>query len=168
MTYFKKIIRFALPYKKYGFLNIFFNILYALFSGLSFMVLMPLLQIIFKSDTKRITVKPVFEGITKAGDYFKDYMNYMITSVAGEDKSKALIVVILLVIVVFLLKNLFNYLAMYFITFLRNGVLKDLRNELYDKIVSLPLSYFSEKEKVISWLASAQMSLKFKHLFYLS
>lgn len=147
MTYFKKIIRFALPYKKYGFLNIFFNILYALFSGLSFMVLMPLLQIIFKSDTKRITVKPVFEGITKAGDYFKDYMNYMITSVAGEDKSKALIVVILLVIVVFLLKNLFNYLAMYFITFLRNGVLKDLRNELYDKIVSLPLSYFSEKRK---------------------
>ena len=111
------------------------------------MVLMPLLQIIFKSDTKRITVKPVFEGITKAGDYFKDYMNYMITSVAGEDKSKALIVVILLVIVVFLLKNLFNYLAMYFITFLRNGVLKDLRNELYDKIVSLPLSYFSEKRK---------------------
>jgi subfamily B ATP-binding cassette protein MsbA len=147
MTYFKKIIRFALPYKRYGFLNIFFNILYALFSGLSFMVLMPLLQIIFKSDTKRITVKPVFEGITKAGDYFKDYMNYMITSVAGEDKSKALIVVILLVIVVFLLKNLFNYLAMYFITFLRNGVLKDLRNELYDKIVSLPLSYFSEKRK---------------------
>ena len=147
MTYFKKIIRFALPYKRYGFLNIFFNILYALFSGLSFMVLMPLLQIIFKSDTKRITVKPVFEGITKAGDYFKDYMNYMITSFAGEDKSKALIVVILLVIVVFLLKNLFNYLAMYFITFLRNGVLKDLRNELYDKIVSLPLSYFSEKRK---------------------
>lgn len=147
MTYFKKIIRFALPYKRYGFLNIFFNILYALFSGLSFMVLMPLLQIIFKSDTKRITVKPIFEGITKAGDYFKDYMNYMITSFAGEDKSKALIVVILLVIVVFLLKNLFNYLAMYFITFLRNGVLKDLRNELYDKIVSLPLSYFSEKRK---------------------
>ena len=147
MEYFKKIIRFAIPYKKYGFLNIFFNILYALFSGLSFMVLMPLLQVIFKNNTKRITEQPTFEGITHAGDFFKDYMNYLITSMAGDDKSKALIVVIVLVITVFLLKNLFNYLAMYFITFLRNGVLKDIRNELYNKIIDLPLSYFSEKRK---------------------
>ena len=147
MNYFKKILRFAWPYKSYGFLNIFFNILYALFSGLSFMVLMPLLQVIFKKDTENITAAPEFGGLTNAGAYFKDYMNYVITDIAGEDKSKALIAVIILVIVVFLLKNIFNYLAMYFITFLRNGVLKDIRNELYDKTISLPLSYFSEKRK---------------------
>ena len=147
MNYFKKILRFAWPYKSYGFLNIFFNILYALFSGLSFMVLMPLLQVIFKKDTENITAAPEFEGLTNAGAYFKDYMNYVITDIAGEDKSKALIAVIILVIVVFLFKNIFNYLAMYFITFLRNGVLKDIRNELYDKTISLPLSYFSEKRK---------------------
>ena len=147
MNYFKKILRFAWPYKSYGFLNIFFNILYALFSGLSFMVLMPLLQVIFKKDTENITAAPEFGGLTNAGAYFKDYMNYVITDIAGEDKSKALIAVIILVIVVFLFKNIFNYLAMYFITFLRNGVLKDIRNELYDKTISLPLSYFSEKRK---------------------
>jgi len=147
VNYFKKILRFAWPYKTYGFLNIFFNILYALFSGLSFMVLMPLLQVIFKKGTENITVEPEFEGLTNAGAYFKDYMNYVITDIAGEDKSKALIAVIILVIVVFLLKNIFNYLAMYFITFLRNGVLKDIRNELYDKTISLPLAYFSEKRK---------------------
>ncbi len=147
MNYFKKIIRFALPYKLYGILNIICNVFYALFSALSFMVLMPLLQVIFKKDVEKITEKPIYQGITNAGDYFKDTMNYYITDIAGDDKSKALIVVIVLVIVVFLLKNIFNYLAMYFITFLRNGVLKDLRNELYHKTAALPLSYFSEKRK---------------------
>jgi subfamily B ATP-binding cassette protein MsbA len=54
---------------------------------------------------------------------------------------------IVFVIATFLLKNLFGYLAMYFITFLRNGVLKDLRNELYRKTVALPVSHYSEKRK---------------------
>ena len=147
MNYFKKIIRFALPYKAYGILNIICNVFYALFSALSFMVLMPLLQVIFGKDSEKITEKPVYTGITEAGQYFKNIMNYYISDIAGDDKSKALIIVILLVIIVFLLKNLFNYLAMYFITFLRNGVLKDLRNELYKKTIELPLSYFSEKRK---------------------
>ena len=147
MEYFKKIIRFALPYKMYGILNIICNIFYALFSGISFMVLMPLLQVIFKPDTPKITEKPVYEGITSAANFFNDYMNYQITHNAGDDKSKALMIVIGLVICVFFLKNVFNYMAMYFITFLRNGVLKDLRNTLYEKTVDLPLSYFSEKRK---------------------
>ena len=52
-----------------------------------------------------------------------------------------------LVISMFLMKNIFNYLAMYFITFLRNGVLKDVRNAMYKKTVELPLSHYSEKRK---------------------
>ena len=147
MEYFKKIIRYALPYKKYGFLNIVFNILYALFSTISFLVLMPLLDVIFNPDKEPITTKPVFEGLAKLIDYFKDYMGFTIHQVAGVDKSKALIVVVGLVIVTFFLKNIFNYLAMYSITFLRNGVLKDIRNDLYKKTVELPISYFSEKRK---------------------
>lgn len=147
MNYFKKIIKYAIPYKTYGYLNIFFNIFYALFSALSFMVLMPLLQVIFKSDQEKITVKPLFEGFGKAIAYFKNSLSYYISEIAGDDKSKALMIVIALVITVFLLKNIFSYLAMYFITFLRNGVLKDIRNDLYKKTVALPLSYFSEKRK---------------------
>ena len=147
MDYFKKIIRYALPYKKYGYLNILFNILYALFSTISFLALMPLLNVIFKPDAKPITQKPIYEGIAKLIDYFKDYMAYYIHTVAGEDKSKALLIVVALVIVTFFFKNIFNYLAMYFITFLRNGVLKDIRNDLYKKTVELPISFFSEKRK---------------------
>ncbi len=147
MEYFKKIIRFAIPYKMYGVMNIICNIFYALFSALSFMVLMPLLNIIFKSSSKKVTDKPIYNGLTEAGEFFNEYLSYQISTFAGDDKSQALILVIILVIIVFFLKNIFNYLAMYFITFLRNGVLKDLRNELYSKTVELPLSYFSEKRK---------------------
>ncbi len=147
MEYFKKILRFALPYKRYAYLNIFFNILYALFSALSFMALIPMLDVLFIKDTIKVTEKPIYKGITEISSYGKDYLNYYITSVAGDDSQKALLIVIGLVIFLFLFKNIFNYLAMFFITFLRNGVLKDIRNELYDKTVQLPLSYFSEKRK---------------------
>ncbi len=146
MNYFKKILRFAKPYKKYGFLNIFFNVLYALFSALSFVALIPMLDVLF-DKTQRIYQKPEFTGISNIKSFGKEYLNYTVTQYAGEDQMKALVFVISLVITLFLFKNIFNYLAMYFITFLRNGVLKDIRNEMYKKIVSLPISYFSEKRK---------------------
>ena len=147
MEYFKKIIRFALPYKKYAYLNIFFNILYALFSALSFMALIPMLDVLFLKDTIKVTEKPIYQGLSEISSYGKDYLNYYISSVAGDVPQNALIIVIGLVIFLFFFKNIFNYLAMYFITFLRNGVLKDIRNELYSKTIDLPLSYFSEKRK---------------------
>ncbi|SHH42642.1 ABC transporter ATP-binding protein [Winogradskyella jejuensis] len=147
MNYFKQIIRFALPYKTYAILNVICNIFYALFSGLSFMVLMPLLEVMFKKDAIKITEKPTYTGFTEFGDYFSNSLNYQINQMAGDDASKALTFVIILIISVFFLKNLFNYFAMYFITFLRNGVLRDLRNDLYDKTVELPISFYSEKRK---------------------
>jgi len=147
MDYFKKIIKYAKPYKTYGVLNIVFNTFYALFSALSFMVMMPLLQVIFKNDAVQITEKPTFESLSKILEYSKDSLSYFIHTVAGEDQSKALMIVVSLVITMFLLKNVFSYLAMYFITFLRNGVLKDIRNDLYNKTITLPISYFSEKRK---------------------
>ena len=146
MDYFKKILRFAQPYRNYGYLNIFFNILYALFSALSFAALIPMLDVLFKPGNK-VTVEPVYQGISKLKDYLQDYINFRVNEYSAGDDMKGLVLVISLVLALFLLKNIFNYLAMYFITFLRNGVLKDIRNRLYGKIVDLPLSYFSEKRK---------------------
>lgn len=146
MNYFRKILRYARPYRRYGFLNIFFNILYALFSALSFAALIPMLDVLF-GKTGPITDPPVYEGIGQMESYVKGWLYYEVNTVAGEDKMKALMLVIGLVLVLFLLKNVFNYLAMYFITFLRNGILKDLRNAIYEKIVTLPVSYYSEKKK---------------------
>lgn len=147
MNYFKQILRFAKPYKGYALLNVIANIFYALFSGLSFMVLMPLLKVLFDKDTEKVLEAPTYEGFTEAATFFNDYLNYHISQLADNDAAKALTFVIALILSVFLLKNVFNYLAMYFITFLRNGTLKDIRNELYDKTIELPLSYFSEKRK---------------------
>lgn len=148
MKYFKKILRYASPYKAYGVLNVFFNILYAIFSGLSFFVLMPLLQVLFRSkENMTIPKAPVYDGILSLGTFLKDSLSYHTMVLVNEDKLNALTVVIVLIIFVFLLKNVFSYLAFYFITFLKNGVLKDLRNDLYQKTVSLPVSFFSEKRK---------------------
>ncbi len=148
MNYFKKILRFAKPYKKYAVLNIIANVFYALFSALSFIALIPMLDVLFKGkDAPKITEPPVYNGIGKAKDYFKDYLSFQVNEYAQDDASIALILVISLVIVLFFLKNISNYIAMYFITFLRNGVLKDLRNALYKKTIELPLSHYSEKRK---------------------
>ena len=147
MEYFKQIIHYAKPYKRFAFLNVFFNVFYALFSALSFAVLMPFLKIIFYKDKAINTVKPVYESIEKLDDYFNQYFSYAVYKAVGDDKGDILIAVIILIVVVFLLKNVFSYLGFYFITFLKNGVLKDLRNELYNKTVSLPISYFTEKRK---------------------
>tara|TARA_R110000787_G_scaffold271939_6_gene379254 strand:+ start:3536 stop:5362 length:1827 start_codon:yes stop_codon:yes gene_type:complete len=147
MIYFKKILKYARPYKFYAVLNIVFNIFYALFSALSFIVLMPLFQVIFKTDENITYVKPVYKGFTSGMEYLNDYFNYYVSTTVGENQEKTLLLVVLLIITIFLLKNLFSYLAFYYITFLKNGVLKDIRNDLYKKTVSLPISYFSEKKK---------------------
>ncbi len=165
MEYFKKILLFAKPYKTYGYLNIFFNILYALFSALSFAALIPMLNELFDKAKPR-TIPPVFEGIGKAKEYFMDYMNFQVTQYSDGDKMKGLVLVIGLVLVLFLFKNIFNYLAMYFITFLRNGVLKDLRNKMYQKITHLPISYYSEKRKgdVIARITSDVLEIQHSFL----
>ena len=146
MNYFKQIIGFAKPYKTYAVLNIVSNIFYALFGTLAMVSLFPMLNVLF-DKTKQINTKPTWEGIGNVKDYLESYLNYFVTQKANEGHDDVLIFMVVLVVSMFLLKNLFSYLAMYFITFLRNGVLKDMRNALYDKVVDLPIAYFSEKRK---------------------
>lgn len=147
MNYFKKILRFAKPYKIYAILNIISNIFYALFSTLAMISLFPMLTVLF-DKTEEVYTKPKWNGISELKDYGIDYLNYFVTERSKDsDPGEVLMFMVGIIITMFLLKNLFNYLAMYFITFLRNGVLKDLRNELYDKTVELPISYYSEKRK---------------------
>ncbi|WP_149276121.1 ABC transporter ATP-binding protein [Pareuzebyella sediminis] len=165
MEYFKKILQFARPYRKYGYLNIFFNILYALFSALSFAALIPMLDVLFKPE-KKILTEPEYADLGHLKDYLQDYINYRVNEYSGDDEMKGLILVIGLVLALFLFKNLFNYLAMYFITFLRNGVLKDIRNKMYEKIVELPISFYSEKRKgdVIARITSDVLEIQHSFL----
>jgi len=146
MKYFKKILRFAIPYKKYAVLNIIANIFYALFTTLSMLSLFPMMNVLF-GNTERLEVKPEWTGLGNAIDYVEDSLNYFVTQKSNEGVDDVLIFMVILVVSMFFMKNIFNYLAMYFITFLRNGVLKDLRNAMYKKTIELPLSHYSEKRK---------------------
>ncbi|WP_296144941.1 ABC transporter ATP-binding protein [uncultured Flavobacterium sp.] len=147
----KKIIQklkpFVLPYKSHVIWNVIYNILYALFSAISFIALIPMMNVLF-DKTQKIDKEPVFEGYLKIGSYLKDSFYYKVSNLAQSDTPQsALLLVVALVIVTFLLKNLFNYLASFHMMHLRNGVLKDLRKTMYDKIISLPISFYSEKRK---------------------
>ena len=143
----KRFIPYILPYKRQALLNVFFNTLYSLFSALSFIALIPMLDVLF-GTAKPVTQAPHYSGnLLDLGSYSKAYLNYKVGTLAGENTIWALGIVITLVISLFLLKNLFSYFGSYFITHLRNGVLRDLRDGLYKKIVSQPISFFSEQRK---------------------
>ncbi len=146
MKYFKKFFRFAKPYQTYALLNIISNILYAIFSTLAMISLFPMLKVLFK-NTDPVEEEPVWQGITKAQDYAENYLNYYVTQQVDEGPQTVLLYMVFLVILMFLIKNLFNYLAMFFITFLRNGIIRDIRDALYKKCLELPIAYFSEKRK---------------------
>ena len=135
-----------MPYKTYGILNIFFNILYALFGTLAMVSLFPMLSVLF-GQTKKVYIEPVWSGFSNAREYAEQHLNFFITQKAEQGVEDVLFFMVALVISMFFLKNVFRYLAMYSITFLRNGVLKDLRNALYNKTLTLPISYYSEKRK---------------------
>ncbi|WP_338359959.1 ABC transporter ATP-binding protein, partial [Yeosuana marina] len=147
MNQFLNILKYAKPYKSYAIGHIISNILYALFGALSFIALIPMLDVLFKEDALKVVKEPVYQGIGKLNEFYKDFMAYHINMYAQDDKAKALLFIIAFIIILFLLKNLFSYLAYYFMVFLRNGVVRDLRNAVYKKTVDLPLSYFSEQKK---------------------
>ena len=146
MNYFTKVLKYGLGYTYYGVLNIVFNILYAIFSALAFVSFIPMLDVLFK-QTKEVYIEPEYSGISNIREYLEDYFNYYISRQLETDISSTLILVVGIVIFFFLMKNLFNYLALYNITFVKNGLLKNLRGKLYSKVISMPISYFLNKKK---------------------
>jgi len=147
MKYFKRFYSYVVPHKWKGIASIALNIAYALFSALSFLALMPMLNVLF-GDTEKIYKKPIYLGINKAKDYLEDYLNFLITSnTDANGEESTLTYMVIGVMSIFFFKNLFTYFSNLSMVFLKNAVLKDLRNDIYQKIINLPLAYFSEKRK---------------------
>ena len=140
------ILKYAMPYKGYIFLNVFFNFLYAFFNAISFLALMPMLEVLF-GEQKKIVVRPEFNSQINLKDYFFETFSFYVNSYSKGDESNALFFVIIVIIVSFLLKNLFNYLAIFFITYLRNGVVRDIQNNLYSKFLSFSSSFQTSNRK---------------------
>ena len=143
----KKLIPFALVYKKDIILNIVYNIFYAFFSTLLMVSMIPTLNVIFGLN-KKITTPPTFNGIGGIKSFSEDYLNYKVTQLTESNGFEyAILFVISIIIATAFLKNITNYFASYHVTRLRNGVLKDIREKLYSVIINLPVSYYSEKRK---------------------
>lgn len=142
-----KLRPYILPFKNHVVWNIIYNILYALFGTLSFVTLIPMMKVLFDKTTK-VTVAPKYTGISDLFNYLEGSFYYKVTQLTENGNPQiALLYVVALVIVTFLLKNLAGYLASYHMMHLRNGVMASLRNVMYNKIIDLPISFYSEKRK---------------------
>lgn len=144
------VLKYTKNYKRYVVLNVVFNILFAIFSALTLALVAPFIQLIFKTDMvelNRIAALGI-EPFHLSGDYFNKGFNYLFAKlIVVKGKEGALLLICFAVVVVTLLKNLSRYMAMYFIAPIRNGVVRDLRNKMYNKAMQLPLSYYSEEKK---------------------
>lgn len=145
-NYFNRIFGYAWVYKKYFILNILSNIFYAFFGTLSMISLFPMLKVLF-NQTEQLNNPPVWQGISEAANYVENYLNYFVTTKKASGSDDVLIFMVSIIIITFLLKNIFNYLSMFFITFLRNGVVKNIRNDIYEQMIKLSLSFYSEKKR---------------------
>lgn len=141
---FFKIMRYAAPYWGFALLNVVFNILSVVFSLVSFGLFIPVLQMLFHQMTIPDSAPPLAFEINSLKDNFYYFCGTMLERYGNE---RMLIYIGIIIVVLYFLKNLFRYLAMYFLAVVRNGVVKDLRNDLYEKILILPLSYYNEKRK---------------------
>ncbi len=137
-------------YWKYAVWNIVFNILSVVFSVFSIAMLFPFLQVLFSDDNAKLYKlveggKPAFSLST---DGVLNYINYVLAKdTIDNGKIYVLSVICIFIITTIFFKNLFRYLAMYSLSPIRNGVVKDLRNKIFKKTLDLPLSYYSEERK---------------------
>ena len=139
-----KILCYVYPYWRYAFLNVVFNALSILFSLVSLTMVVPFLGLLF-GTVKLVTIKPVLT--LSATSVINTFYFQISNIIISKGKVDALLFICILIVVMFLLKNLFRYLALYFIAPLRNGVVKDLRNDIFKRIMILPLSYYTEQKK---------------------
>ncbi len=147
MNHFRKILKYAKPYRRYAWLNVLFNIFYAIFNVLSVLAFIPVLGILFGEENK-VYAKPIYTSFKNIGSYAKDsFYHFISQKIEIEGNVETLLFVCLLTFGLFFFKNLFRYFASYVLAFLRNGVVKDVRDNLYSKIIELPIAYFSEKRK---------------------
>lgn len=127
-------------YKSQVILSITSNILMAIFTVVSIPMIVPFLNILFSKEAK-VVPKPTDNDLP-------NHIEYFISQLIIENGSKkALLMVIGLILLVFFFKNLFRYLAMFFMAPVRNGIIYDLRKQIFDKYIDLPLSFYSQEKK---------------------
>jgi subfamily B ATP-binding cassette protein MsbA len=144
---FKKYLRvlsYVKPFWVSALMNVIFNLLVIIFSLVSFVMLIPFLNLLFGIE-KLVDIKP---GISLSPESILDYINYYISQVIiNKGKFDALLYICFFLLTTFFCRNLFRFLAMYNLATVRIGAVESIRNETYRKLTILPLSYYTGNKK---------------------
>ncbi|MEZ5019493.1 MAG: ABC transporter ATP-binding protein [Bacteroidales bacterium] len=138
------LLQYLRPYKWLAVQNMGFNILSAFFALFTYTLIVPFLQILFK----RVEMVPEPGPFSLSASYIKDWANWFFSSsIEKYGEMRTLLMVVIIFAVASFIKNLLVFLANNCMASLRAGTVRDVRNRIYDKILRLPLSYFSEARK---------------------
>ena len=144
MHFFLRILKYIKTYSSYVFLNIFSNILSVIFSLFSLTMVIPFLGILFGTQEKTHQAR----ALTLDASSIKENFYFLISKTIDEKGNiEALLLICILVLAMFFLKNLFRYLALFFLTPIRNGIIHDIRIDLHKKILDLDVSFIGTKRK---------------------
>ena len=144
--FFKILRRFVPPYKKYLILNIIFNILSAVLTLFSFALIVPILEMLFKVKEATYSYMTLSEGSVK-DVAFNNFYYYTQESIEHFGPSSTLALLAVALVIMTALKTGTAYLSSYFIIPLRSGIVRDIRNYVYDKITRLPIGFFTGERK---------------------
>ena len=144
MDFFFKILRYIRSYLSYVFLNIGSNIISVIFSLFSLTMIIPFLGILFGTQEKVYQAKPLS---LNAASIKENFYLFLSTTIDNKGNVEALLLICVIVLIMFFIKNLFRYLALFFLTPIRNGVIHDIRMDLHKKILALDLAFIGSKRK---------------------
>ncbi|MCE3258874.1 MAG: antibiotic transporter ATP-binding protein [Bacteroidetes bacterium] len=144
------VLKYLKDYKKYAVLNVAFNILFAISSAVTLLLIATFIDLMFKTDWNDLLVlasTPLPE-FSLNSQYLSLSSKYFVAGLIMQfGQAQALMVICFLAFGLTLVKNVCRYFAMYFVAPIRIGVVRDLRNKMYNKSLDLPLSYYSEEKK---------------------
>ena len=145
----KQIYRYTFRYKGVALLVVLCNLLFVIFNLLSLVLFIPILQLIFRKPEEIAHVSSPIWDHSFGGlfIYIKDWYNFTMYELVSDSPKSALLFVCLTVMLAFLFKNIFRYGAVWFQSQLRMAVVRDVRDKLFEKILVLPLSYYSNERK---------------------
>ena len=148
MSVFRRIVRHMRPYRKRLALSVICSIIYSIFSGVSIYLIIPLLETLFGgSPASSSSVVPGAPSLTP--DWlvtFKAAVSQVMQDlIFSGDAHDSLLRICVVIVLAFFIKNLFGYFQSNLMTYIEQGLVKDLRNNLYRHIHQLPLAYFSNE-----------------------
>ena len=145
----KQIYRYTFRYKGVALLVVLCNLLFVIFNLLSLVLFIPILQLIFRKPEEIARVSSPIWDHSFGGlfIYIKDWYNFTMYELVSDSPKSALLFVCITVMLAFLFKNIFRYGAVWFQSQLRMAVVRDVRDKLFEKILVLPLSYYSNERK---------------------